>query len=103
LQYIRGEPLAQLQSDVNDWLYSAPKGDEGFIYFSADGGLPDSPFLYFRDGLGLAFPETLGVVVIEGEFPGSTYYAAELTISTEEANRRAETSGLPVRFIDEAP
>ena len=42
--------------------------------------------------------ETLGVDVVEGEHPGSTYYAAELRGDIEEANRAAEAAGIPVRF-----
>lgn len=41
---------------------------------------------------------TLGVKVIEGEFPGSTYFEAELRIPIDEANARAETAGIPIRF-----
>ena len=36
--------------------------------------------------------------IIEGEFPGSSYYAAELNLPISEANKRAEASDLPVRF-----
>ena len=43
--------------------------------------------------------ETLGVDVIEGEHPGSTYYAAELRGDIDEANRAAKKIGLPVRFV----
>ena len=42
--------------------------------------------------------EDLGVVVVEGEHPGSSYFAAELRVAPEEANRRAEALGLPIRF-----
>jgi hypothetical protein len=37
--------------------------------------------------------------VIDGEHPGSTYYAAELRVDIEEANRAAEAAGMPVRFV----
>jgi hypothetical protein len=43
--------------------------------------------------------EVLGVKVIEGEHPGSTYYAAELRQPMEDANRAAEENGIPVRFV----
>jgi hypothetical protein len=41
----------------------------------------------------------LGVEVIEGEHPGSTYYAADLRIGIEEANAAAEAARIPARFI----
>tara|TARA_B100000315_G_C14382728_1_gene498216 strand:- start:228 stop:356 length:129 start_codon:yes stop_codon:yes gene_type:complete len=31
--------------------------------------------------------------------PGSTYYAAELSIPVEEANAKAEKAGIPIRFV----
>jgi hypothetical protein len=69
-----------------------------------DDYLPDcataqgSALEYFRemdqDSLNL-----LGVKVIEGEHPGSTYYAAELHRTINEANLAAESAGLPVRYV----
>jgi len=43
--------------------------------------------------------ETLGVEVVEGEHPGSTYYAAELRNDIDQANRAAQQAGIPVRFV----
>lgn len=40
------------------------------------------------------------VVVVDGECPGSSYYAAELRGSIEAANRLAIEKGVPVRFRD---
>ena len=42
--------------------------------------------------------DELGVVVVGGEHPGSTYYAAELRKPVHEANATAEDLGLPFRF-----
>ena len=52
----------------------------------------------FFSSMDYADIRTLGVKVIEGECPGSTYFAAELRIPIEEANARAEAAGIPVRF-----
>jgi len=41
----------------------------------------------------------LGVKIVEGEHPGSTYFAAELRCSIEQANRAAKKADLPVRFV----
>ena len=53
---------------------------------------------FFRD-MDSESRELLCVKVIEGEFPGSTYYAAELRCEIEKANAAAEKAVLPVRFI----
>jgi hypothetical protein len=42
--------------------------------------------------------EELGVVIVEGDRPGSTYFAAELRQSIPDANRAAARLGLPFRF-----
>lgn len=52
----------------------------------------------FFSGMDYADLKTLGVKLIEGEHPGSTYFAAELAIPIEEANARAEAAGIDIRF-----
>ena len=42
--------------------------------------------------------DALGVVIVEGDHPGSTYFAAELRGKMEDANAVAEREGLPFRF-----
>lgn len=46
--------------------------------------------------------DTLGVVIIEGDHPGSSYFAAELRVPVEEANEAAQAAGIPIRFRKEA-
>ena len=55
---------------------------------------------FFRD---LDFPttEALGIQIIEGEHPGSSYYAAELRSDITAANAAAAQLGLPFRFRKE--
>jgi TAT (twin-arginine translocation) pathway signal sequence len=45
--------------------------------------------------------DALGVAIIEGQHPGSTYFAAELRDSIENANENAQRLGLPFRFCEE--
>ena len=52
----------------------------------------------FFSNLPYADLRTLGVKVIEGECPGSSYYEAELRIPIGEANARAEAAGIDIRF-----
>lgn len=44
--------------------------------------------------------EALGVILIDGEHPGSSYHAAELRVEVDQANLEAVNAGIPVRFID---
>jgi hypothetical protein len=51
---------------------------------------------YFRDSF--AFNDLFNIVIVEGDHPGSTYYAAELQMDVAEANALAIDEGLPIRF-----
>ena len=42
--------------------------------------------------------KALGVVVIEGEHPGSSYFAAELRVPVDDANYVAAALDIPIRF-----
>ena len=52
---------------------------------------------FFRD-LDFHATQALNVQIIEGECPGSSYYAAELRCDIADANTAAEKLGLPFRF-----
>jgi len=91
----------ELDRVLNERLADAPDwgGYEGELLYqgaTAQGGA----YHYFlqRDYDEL---ETLGVVVIEGEHPGSSYFAAELRIPVEEANAIAAENGWTIRFVKE--
>lgn len=45
--------------------------------------------------------EALGIIIIEGDCPGSSYLSAELRIPIEAANQIAAARGWEVRFIAE--
>jgi hypothetical protein len=67
-------------------------------YLPETGTAQGAAMEFFR---GMARDElrTLGVKVIEDEFPVSTYYAAEIGDGIDEANHTAEAAGFPVRFV----
>jgi hypothetical protein len=44
--------------------------------------------------------DALGIVIVEGEHPGSSYFAAELRTPIVEANAMADALELPVRFAN---
>ena len=53
---------------------------------------------YFRNMDGSTL-EQLGVVIVEGDRPGSTYYAAELEGDIANANAQAVRLGVGIRFV----
>lgn len=57
-----------------------------------------SALAYFRDSHPTLVP-LLGVRVVEGEHPGSSYYAAELRSRIDVANAAALDHGAPPRFV----
>ena len=84
--------------EIEKWFGEPP--DWGFEddFLRESGTAQGAALEFFRDMAGDDL-ETLGVEVIEGEHPGSTYYAAELRGDIDEANRAAEAAGIPVRFV----
>ncbi len=82
--------IEQWFSQPPDWRYEDDCQDEGS---TAQGAA-----LQFFQGMDRAQRRVLGVKVVEGEHPGSSYYAAELTVDIEAANKAAEEAGIPVRF-----
>ena len=79
-----------LEDEVTEWSRLPPENDEpDGIAYALD---------YFRD-LDPEICELLGVSIIEGDHPGSSYFAAELDISVEEANKIATEHEIPIRFF----
>jgi hypothetical protein len=92
-----GDPgLASFKEHIQDWL------DEGINWHEYEdfdsGWCGQSASLRFFSSLEDAVCEALGVVIIEGEHPGSSYYAAELRDDIAQANEAAQTLGLNFRF-----
>jgi hypothetical protein len=107
----------EAEKGAKDWLLSMPHSEFEQVlvppitrWFNSEpdwGGYEDD-FVQCETPVGRAFDyfnalametlDAIGVVVVEGECPGSTYFAAELTITVEAANKAAEEAGIPVRF-----
>ena len=84
---------------MNDWINDTPDEHD---YESADlGGYSGRghALRFFRDDF--AYGDDFNIVVVEGDCPGSSYFAAELRMSIEDANDLAEGLGLPIRFADQ--
>lgn len=88
--------LPGLLAEVDEWL----NGDIEWQYmeFWPDGWSGQEKAMNFFQQLGRATLEDIGVVIAEGEHPGSTYYAAELRADIDDANSATTRLGLPFKF-----
>jgi hypothetical protein len=97
------------------WLEESPDEARPLIYAEVEEYLAEAPDYNDYDFLpdntnaqGAAYKffqtedwdelEQLGIVIVEGECPGSSYYAAELRNTVEDANRIAADLGVWYRF-----
>lgn len=83
--------------EIEKWFGEPPDWSFEDDYLPESRTAQGAALKFFRD-MAADELETLGVEVIEGEHPGSTYYAAELRGDIDEANRAAEAAGIAVRF-----
>lgn len=97
--WLRSDPriAAACSADIVAWLEDTDLGEFDYEVAETHSNTPQSAALsLWRDR-----PEELEafhVEIIEGECPGSTYYAAVLRSSIKEANDLAIRLGLPIRF-----
>ncbi len=81
---------------IDDWLADSYDLSE-VEWFAATAGGQGAAFQFFQQ----LPPDTLkrlGVVIVEGDHPGSTYFGAELRVDVGDANRQAAEMGLPIMF-----
>jgi len=84
--------------EINQWFGEAPNWGWEDEHLPQEATAQGVALLYFSD-MAEEDLEALGVDLIEGEHPGSSYYAAELSGDIEDANRAAEAAGIGVRFV----
>jgi len=90
------DELPRFHAVIEKWL-SEPVDSNDLEWLPDDFGGQGNALSFFQHTAADVADE-LGVVIVEGEHPGSTYYAAELRNSIEDANQAAERLGLPFRF-----
>lgn len=89
-----------LRSQMEKWAESEPDmSSDETDYFVIPSSGQDYAYKFFQDHTEPEVLDELGIEIVEGEYPGSTYYAAELSIPVEEANAKAEKAGIPIRFV----
>lgn len=86
---VRGHIESWLDDDV-DWAYVE--------YFPTSIG-PQGEALSYFESVPSAELDVLGIHLVYGDHPGSSYYAAELRSDIEVANTRAAERGLSFRFL----
>lgn len=98
---LEGQPgLARFRVEIDKWL-SEPV-NWSYSDFWPDGWSGQGMAMQFFQQLDRDVLNDLGVVIVEGEHPGSSYYAAELRDTIEQGNQAALRLGLPFRFREEA-
>lgn len=88
--------LPRFEREVTAWLAS-PIEWEDLEWFPPRSGAQGRAMAFF-ESLPNETLDDLGVVIVEGDHPGSTYFAAELRQPIEDANEMAEALELPFRF-----
>lgn len=89
------DTLSSVQRAIEQWLDGF--GDEDYEYADLHGQSGQGEALsFFRNECETA--DLFGIVIVDGDHPGSSYFAAELHMDLDEANALAEQHGLPIRF-----
>ena len=88
--------VPRFRDAINEWLGESVNW-MGTEFWPEGWSSQGRALSFFRD-LDFSTTEALGVQIIEGEHPGSSYYAAELRCDITEANATAVALGLPFRF-----
>lgn len=96
--WIALEGRSALEAVVQEWLDS-PLDWSQSEWFPDEASAQGLAYKYFLQMDGEIL-DALGVVIVEGDHPGSTYFAAELRQPLDEANEAAAKLGLPFRFAD---
>ena len=84
--------------EIARWFDSAPDWDFEDDYLPQTGTAQGAAMEFF-ESMELDQLKKLGVRVVEGEHPGSSYCAAELRVGIDKANLAAQQAGLAVRFV----
>jgi len=96
VEYEGDAGLASFKEIIQDWLDDDVDWDEA-KWFDSGGSRQDAALGFFS-GLDTKVRKALGVVIIEGEHPSSSYYAVELRNEITSVNQAAQALGLVFRF-----
>ena len=89
----------RFRQEIARWLEEPLDWDEREFWPRGwEGQAGPLDFFYVMDD---KLRDSLGIVIIEGDQPGSSYFAAELRNDLADANATADALGLPFRFRPE--
>ena len=83
---------------IQAWFAEPPDWDSEDDHLPESGTAQEAALDLFRS-MDADDVDLLGIDLVEGEHPGSSYYAAELRGDIDVANRAAEAAGLRLRFV----
>jgi len=89
---------ARVVPEIEKWFEEPPNWNFEDDYLPQTGTAQGAALEFFRR-MDVNSVDLLCVDIVEGEHPGSTYYAAELRGDIDVANHAAEAAGLRVRFV----
>lgn len=84
--------------EIEKWFESPPDWAFEDDYLPQSGTAQGAAMEFFQS-MDIDQRRALGVRIVEGEHPGSTYYAAELRNEIDQANRAAKQAGIPVQLV----
>lgn len=91
------EKYQQALDELHQWLDDGPDGyDWESATLSANNGQGEALRLF--EDIEEEVLEALHISIIYGEHPGSSYYAAQMAITPEQANAIAQEKSIPLRF-----
>lgn len=89
-----------IETIIDNWLCEEPDWCNEWENFYKTGNAQGAAYDHFlRENLDML--DELGIVIIEGQCPGSSYFAAELHTDVDEANDIARRNGWTIRFVHE--
>ena len=94
------DTIEYLIDQANKWVNGVPDSDDWERATLSGYSSTGSALRFFRDDF--EYNELFDIAVIEGDCPGSSYFAAELRMDIEEANALAIENDIPIRFAPEA-
>jgi len=83
--------------DIKKWFDAKPNWNWEQDHLPLEATAQGAAKAYFEN-LSIDDLDLLGVEIVEGDHPGSTYYAAELRTDIRKANKAAKDADIPVHF-----
>lgn len=88
---------ANVVPQIQEWFSEPPNWSFEDDYLPQTGTAQGAALEFFRS-MDAEQVDLLGVDLVEGDRPGSSYYAAELRVDVDQGNRAAVAAGIPVWF-----